>query len=94
MKELDASFGFTKSGNAEILAAWFMHVIRNEYYDSYSELETFLVTVGRRKFLTPLYRELVKTKENYIKGEEIYKKARPNYHSISVSTIDGIFNES
>jgi len=90
MEELDEAFNFTKSKNSEILAAWFIHVIGNNYKASYPDLENFLITVGRRKFLSPLYNELEKTEENKTIALNIYKKARPNYHAISAVTIDGI----
>jgi leukotriene-A4 hydrolase len=87
MTELDKAFGFTKSGNSEILAAWFIPVIDNDYEAAYDELENFLVSVGRRKFLTPLYGEMLKEGKRDM-ALEIYKKARPNYHYVSVSTLD------
>ena len=90
MQELDNAFSFSKSANSEVLCAWFIHVIKNEHLSSYDELEAFLVTVGRRKFLAPLYKELSKTEENKQRGLAIYQKARSNYHHISTSTIDVI----
>lgn len=92
MMELDHAYDFSKSGNAEILSAWFLEVIKNNYLSNYDELETFLVHVGRRKFLSPLYREMAKTESNKTKAREIYAKARQNYHSISATTIDSILN--
>jgi len=90
LKELDGAYGFSNSSNSEIIAAWFIHVIKNNYTQAFDKLEQFLVTVGRRKFLAPLYKELVNTKVNKIIALDIYSKARPNYHAISVLTIDGI----
>ncbi|PCH95187.1 MAG: aminopeptidase [Bacteroidetes bacterium] len=90
LSSLDKEFGFTNSKNAEIVAAWFIHVISNNYRKSYGKLEEFLVRVGRRKFLSPLYKELAKTEENKKVAIEIYKKARKNYHAISYGTVDGI----
>ncbi|MCB0568058.1 MAG: leukotriene A4 hydrolase C-terminal domain-containing protein, partial [Phaeodactylibacter sp.] len=51
------------------------------------QIEAFLVRVGRRKFLTPLYRAY---KENgqLETAKEIYEKARPNYHAVSRNTMD------
>jgi len=49
-----------------------------------------LITVGRRKFLRPLYSELVKTPEGRDRALAIYKKARPGYHPIAVATLDAI----
>lgn len=90
MKELDATFGFSNSTNSEIIAAWFIHVINNNYTQSYDKLEQFLISVGRRKFLSPLYKEMARTKANKLIALKIYKKARPNYHTISAGTIDAI----
>ncbi len=88
MEELDNDFHFTQSGNAEIADAWFLHCIKHNYSAAYSSMETFLVNVGRRKFLTPLYKEMIKTKEGKKLAESIYAKARPNYHFVSQQTID------
>ena len=90
MKALDQQFHFTDSGNSEILAQWLVTAIHVGYEPAYPAVETFLVRVGRRKFLTPLYRELVKTPEGKERARKIYAKARPNYHSVSVGTIDEI----
>ncbi len=90
LRLLDAEFDFSNSQNAEIIAAWFIHVISNNYKKSYGKLEEFLIKVGRRKFLSPLYKELAKTEQNKKVAIEIYKKARKNYHAISYTTIDGI----
>ncbi len=90
MVDLDQAFGFTKSGNSEILAQWLMTAIVSDYQEAYPALESFLTKVGRRKFLEPLYKELAKTEAGKARAREIYKTARGNYHSVSVGTIDGI----
>ena len=41
MAQLDKEFNFTNSRNAEINAAWFIHVISNNYKKSYLRLEEF-----------------------------------------------------
>jgi len=90
MADLDRSFGFTRSGNTEILAAWLEQCILNDYDAAYLRLDEFLRTVGRRKFLIPLYQELVATEKGRTIAEGIYAVARPNYHSVSVRTIDAM----
>ncbi|RMH19334.1 MAG: M1 family peptidase [Acidobacteria bacterium] len=92
MAELDEAFGFTASGNSEILHAWLHHVIRNRYEPAYPTLEHFLKTVGRRKFLKPLYERLAETEEGKAWAREIYAQARPGYHAVSSSTIDEILD--
>ncbi len=90
MALLDKEFGFTKSGNAEIQCAWYTQAVTCQYEAAFAATEKFLMTVGRRKFLTPLYGEMAKTQDGKKWAKEIYLKARPNYHSVSYNTIDGI----
>jgi leukotriene-A4 hydrolase len=90
MSDLDAAFGFTKTGNSEILSAWLMRAIANKYDVAHPALENFLTSQGRRKFLKPLYTELAKTTEGKEMARRIYKKARPAYHSVAYTTIDEI----
>lgn len=92
MTELDKAFGFTQSGNAEILAAWLLRAVQARYTPAYAALEKFLVNVGRRKFLTPLYGALIKTPEGKQRAKDIYARARPNYHSVSTNTLDAMLN--
>ncbi len=88
MRDLDTAFNFTNSGNSEVLAAWLLHAINNNYTTADKALETFLTNVGRRKFLVPIYKALVATPEGKKKALEIYAKARPNYHAVSTVTLD------
>ena len=88
MTTLDKAFGFTNTGNSEILTAWLVQAINHQYEPAHASLEHFLVNAGRRKFLTPLYGAMVKTEAGTQMAKAIYKKARPNYHFVSSNTID------
>ncbi len=90
MNELDAAFGFTKSGNAEVLAAWFEQCIRSDHDPAFARMDEFLNTVGRRKFLVPLYTAMLDSEKGRLMAQTIYRNARPNYHSVSVRTLDDI----
>lgn len=92
LTELDNAFGFSQSGNAEILAAWFNHTIKHNYQPAQAVLDSFLLHVGRRKFLTPAYKAILKTENGLEKALAIYKRARPNYHAVSTETIDHLLN--
>jgi leukotriene-A4 hydrolase len=91
MSSLDRIGKFTKSGNAEIVTLWLVHVVRNKYEQAYPRLEDFLVHTGRRKFLSPIYYELARTAEGKARAAEIYRKARPNYHFVATNTFDKLF---
>ncbi len=90
MAQLDAAFHFSQSGNTEIVQQWLLMAIQNDYAPAYPKLEEFLVSVGRRKFLKPLYAELAKTEGGRKRALSIYRKARPGYHPIAVATLDEI----
>ncbi|MFO0845645.1 MAG: M1 family metallopeptidase [Gemmataceae bacterium] len=90
MKELDSAMGFTARTNAEVLFQWLLLAVRNNYEPAFPRLEEFLTSQGRRKFLKPLYEELVKTPQGKERARHIYAKARPTYHPIAVTTIDAL----
>ena len=93
MAELDEAFGFTKSGNSEVLAAWLEQSISRQYTPAYARLEEFLINTGRRKFLMPLYKALILTDEGKEMAKAIYAKARPNYHFVSYDSIDELLGK-
>jgi leukotriene A-4 hydrolase/aminopeptidase len=90
MAELDAAFHLSQSGNSEIKFQWLMMAITNHYEPAFPRLTEFLTTVGRRKFLKPLYEELVKTKDGKERALAIYARARPAYHPMAAATIDAV----
>ncbi|MBL8179656.1 MAG: M1 family metallopeptidase [Bryobacterales bacterium] len=93
MAQLDRAFAFTASGNSEILFQWLRMSVRHGYTPAHPRLEEFLTRVGRRKFVRPLFEELLKTDYGRKRAEAIYAKARPGYHPITASTIDGLFSK-
>lgn len=92
LKNLDTEYGLHQSGNAEIAAAWYEVAIRRGYAENIiPSIETFLVKVGRRKFLMPIYLAM-KESGMLETAQEIYSKARPNYHSVSRNSLDELLN--
>ncbi len=92
MKMLDATFGFTQSGNSEILCDWFQLAVKNHYDVAYPAMEKFLSSVGRRKFIVPIYKLMAKDALLKEKAKTIYTKARPGYHAVAASTLDEVLN--
>jgi leukotriene-A4 hydrolase len=92
MADLDRTFGFTQSGNAQIGHSWFLLVIRNGYQPAYVKLEQYLQTIGRRKLIAPLYVELMKTPAGTAQAKRVYALARPGYHPETVAALDRIVN--
>jgi len=90
LSELDRAFSLTAAGNSEVAHQWLLIAIRNKYEPAYPRLEQYLVEIGRRKLIKPLYEELVKTPEGKERAMAIYRKARPGYHPIAITTLDPI----
>lgn len=89
MAELDKAFDLTTSTNAEVQCVWYEKAIESGYSEAYDETETFLINVGRRKFLTPLYKAM-KESGKLEMAKDIYGKARSNYHAVSKNTMDDL----
>lgn len=92
MRTLDAAFHLTETGNSEILEDWLQVSIKNGYKPAFDRMEKFLVEVGRRKYVLPLYKMLSETPNGKEIALNIYKKARPNYHAVTVVTVDELLN--
>lgn len=90
MAELDRAFALTESTNSEITNQWLSMAIASGYEPADRRLEDFLMSMGRRKFLKPLYEALVKTPAGKSRALAIYRKARPTYHPIAASMVDKI----
>jgi len=90
MGELDQAFGFTASQNSEIACTWLRLAIAAGYAPADERLERFLLEVGRRKFLKPLYAELARTPQGRARALEIYERARPRYHAVATDTLDAL----
>lgn len=87
---LDETFHLSASRNSEIQFEWLRIAIRNRYEPAFPGLEEFLTRQGRRKFLKPLYSDLVKTEWGRTLARRIYDRARPLYHAVSSNTIDDV----
>ncbi len=94
-EKLDDVFDLSASGNSEILAVWLEISIESGYLENHNKqiLENFLTTVGRRKFLTPLYKALLNHNQINL-AKEIFQKARSNYHSVAANSIADLIETS
>jgi hypothetical protein len=91
--DLDRTFGLTARRNSEVLFAWLRIAIRHRYEAAIPAAERFLSSQGRRKFLRPLYEDLMSTEWGKPIARRIYKAARPTYHAVATGTLDPIVTE-
>jgi leukotriene-A4 hydrolase len=89
LAELDRTLQLTGSRNAEVLFAWLQLALANRYQPAVPAAERFLLTMGRRKFVAPLFETLAGQGEwGRPIATRIYERARPTYHSVTTGTVD------
>ncbi len=88
LAELDRAYGLAKSTNNEVAFRFYRAAVHAGYRDVRPQLEAFLMSVGRQKFVVPLYAALRQQPEDRAWAEGIYKKARERYHPETQSSVD------
>jgi len=90
MIQLDNAFALTTSTNKEIAHAWYLLALRCGYGAIYDELDDYLIEIGRRKLIVPLYKKLATIPERKAWAQQVYKIARPGYHPLAQGSVDAI----
>jgi len=90
MSALDEAFNLTASTNAEIAHAWYLLALRTGYDAVYPAMSKYLISIGRRKLIVPLYKALAETPAGKAWALDVYAKARPGYHGLAQGTIDSV----
>jgi leukotriene-A4 hydrolase len=90
MKALDGQFNFTQSNNAEIAHAWYRLAIATKYTAAYGAMEEYMIRIGRRKLIVPLYRDLAATPDGKALAARIFAKARGGYHSMARTSVEAL----
>lgn len=91
LADLEATLNLRQEGNAEVLFAWLQIAVQHRYDAAVPTLERFLTTMGRRKFVLPLFTSL------WAEGDwgrpiatRIYAEARPGYHPVTTNSVDAV----
>ncbi|EDP94957.1 M1 family metallopeptidase [Kordia algicida OT-1] len=94
-EELDSACNFSNATNSYIAMVWFEQAINHDYHGNNvdAQIENFLMTVGRRWYVSTIYKAF-KRNGKLDEAKRIYEKARPNYHSVTVNTIDEMLGVS
>lgn len=87
LKELDQAYALGKSGNNEIAFRFYLASV-HAGYDVRAPLKQFLMSVGRQKFVVPMYTALLKTPDDKAWALAIYAKARAHYHPVTQAAVD------
>jgi hypothetical protein len=82
LRSIDETFAFTACNNAEIKQLWQRLCIRSECEWIIAPLVAFVTSVGRMKYVRPLYRELRKSRIGAKVAKETFAKFSEVYHPI------------
>jgi hypothetical protein len=85
---LDSRFQLSKKTNSEVLFAWLKLAAASQYDPAVPALEAFLGSMGRRKFVEPLFTALLATEWGRPIARRIYTRVRPSYHPVLSAAID------
>ncbi|MEM8697211.1 MAG: M1 family metallopeptidase [Pseudomonadota bacterium] len=89
LETLESAFSLNDARNSEIRFAWLKLAIANRYDDARDSVEEFLLSMGRRKFVAPLFEALMAEGDwGQPFARRIYAEARPRYHAITANTVD------
>ncbi|MBJ7310160.1 M1 family metallopeptidase [Rugamonas sp. CCM 8940] len=90
LAELDQQFALGKSGNNEIAYRFYLASVKAGY-NVREPLDSFLMSVGRQKFVVPLYTALLKKPDDKVWAKALYAKARERYHPVTQGSVDKQF---
>ncbi len=91
---LDKQFHLTASHDDAVLVTWFVLGIKHGYPPVMPVVEKFLLSVGRMRYVKPLYRELVKTPDGKAFARRVFAVAKPTYHPIGQASVERILTEA
>jgi leukotriene-A4 hydrolase len=95
MKNIDSRFHFTNTKNSEIAFEWYMLCLNTHYKIADENIKSFLNRVGRKKFVKPIYNELIngsnKTPDQLVMAKEAFAKAYLNYHPATKKAVEALF---
>jgi len=89
LAELDRTFSLSGQRNSEVLFAWLKLALANRYDAAVPAAERFLASMGRRKFVLPLFETLIAQGEwGRPIAARVYARTRPTYHNVTSGSVD------
>jgi len=85
-QELGTAYGLVESQNVELKTAFYLIALRSQDRASYQGVADLLGSVGRMKFVRPLYRALNKVDRSL--AVKTFEKNRDFYHPICRAMVE------
>jgi leukotriene-A4 hydrolase len=90
LNDMDRRFGLTNSTNFDVLEKWLTLAIRSGYEPASGRVDEVLGSIGRMKYLRPLYRALNERDPNY--ANALFQRNAGQYHPIARQVIEGLLH--
>lgn len=92
---LDARYHLTGTTNSEIAMFWLQRIVRADARDRAGVVRDFLVEIGRRRMVLPLYEAMVAENEYWrALATTAFEQARAGYHSVTRDTVARIIDRA
>jgi hypothetical protein len=90
---LDAQFTLTQQGNYEILVEWLTIAGASDYEPVFPRIREVLTSVGRMKYLRPLYGALGGHPRTRALAREVFREAASGYHTLSRRVVESVMEQ-
>ena len=91
LARIDQALGLSTTGNNEQLFLWLRLALANRYEPAVAQAERFLSSVGRTKFVRPLFATLMGEGDwGQPIARRIYGQTRSSYHTVTQRAVDRI----
>ena len=91
LADLNQTLNLNAEGNSEVRFAWLQVALAHRYEPSVASAEAFLTSMGRRKFVLPLFQTLWNQGDwGKAHARRIYATARPLYHPVTTGSVDAV----
>ncbi|EFJ34650.1 hypothetical protein SELMODRAFT_82151 [Selaginella moellendorffii] len=92
LRDLDSVFHLSRSPNWDLRVAFLVIAANSGFQACYNDIEQALMMVGRMRYLRPLYSGLLDSKDEagMELAKKVFAKARPKYHPIARSVVEGL----
>ena len=94
LAELDAALHLTGTRNPEIAERWYPLAERGGHLAARPAMRQFLIAMGRRKLIKPIYEALAQTADGLAFARDAFAQARGGYHPITTAMVEGILARS
>jgi hypothetical protein len=90
---LDERFGLTDSTNHEVLVGWLVLALASSYHRVVPRAEEVLGSVGRMKFLRPLYLVLASDERTRPIARRTFERFASGYHPIARQIVESVLRD-